>query len=145
MKRIRYVSQFSQEMSEEAIGDLATRASHRNSQLGITGFLLTSGRLFFQVLEGPDSQVDGLFEDIVADPRHKDVLLLDTELEITQRFFPSWSMRPFDLDHHADARLEPVRQMLVSILEKRQEIARLTRALEKAIWYEAAAGLAEGV
>ena len=106
--------------------------------------VLTSGRLFFQVLEGPDSQVDGLFEDIVADPRHKDVLLLDTELEIPQRFFPNWSMRPFDLDHHADARLEPVRQMLVAILEKRQEIARLTDAVEKAIWYEAAAGLAEG-
>jgi uncharacterized protein YejL (UPF0352 family) len=50
-------------------------------------------------------------------------------------------MRPFDLDRYSDDRLEPVRQMLVAILEKRQEIARLTRALEKAIWYEAAAGL----
>lgn len=64
----------------------------RNAQLGITGVLSTTGDRFLQVLEGRQGAVDGLFERIRMDPRHRDVRLLLHE-PIAFRLWPDWGMR----------------------------------------------------
>ena len=139
MKRIKYVSQFAKDLSREDIDHLIAQSADKNTRLDITGFLMTSGRVFLQLIEGPDAHIDDLFQTISKDDRHRDVLLLSYEVDVPQRLFPDWSMRKFDLDDDASERLTPVRQMLVTINDKRREIAKLTLDLERIIWQELAA------
>lgn len=140
MKRVKYVSQFAGHLSREDIDELVRRASEKNARLDITGILMSSGRVFFQVLEGPAAHVDMVYQSIVGDERHRDVLLLDAEDGVVERYFPDWSMRKFDLDDDSVARLEPVRKLLEQIVERRKELDLLTHNLEKAVWYELATG-----
>jgi len=141
MKRIRYVSQFAKDMSLEDIDGLIAGAAKKNARLDITGIIMSSGRIFFQVIEGPDAHIDDVYEYIVKDHRHRDVLLLDSETGVSERFFPDWSMKRIGLDDDSNERLAPVRAMLSTVIEKRKEVARLTNALERAVWLELAAAL----
>lgn len=138
MKRIKYVSRFTRDMGPADIDTLVRQAADSNRTLGITGILVTAGRLFFQVIEGPAPAIDDVFARIVADPRHTDVLVLSTEDAADGRHFPDWSMRRLALDAATSERLEPLREMLATIVEQRVRIARLTNALERAIWRELA-------
>lgn len=141
MKRVKYVSQWTRTMTSDEVSELARRAAVNNEQMGITGVLVTSGRVFFQVIEGPKAHIDELFHAIQQDPRHSDVLQLEVEEDISERFFPDWSMRQMNLDEHADERLLPVRALLRNIVDKRQELQRLTLNLERALWLELASFL----
>lgn len=62
-----------------------------NAGLNITGMLLYTDGSFFQVLEGPEAAVDGLFEKISSDPRHGKVVKIIRE-SIVARAFGEWSM-----------------------------------------------------
>ena len=53
-----------------------------------------------QVLEGPDDAVNGIFEKIKNDSRHKDVSVISRE-QIQSRQFPSWEMAFQNLDNPA--------------------------------------------
>jgi hypothetical protein len=53
MKRIKYVSRFAVPFREAELEELGMRAAKKNKGLDITGVLITSGGLFYQVLEGP--------------------------------------------------------------------------------------------
>jgi hypothetical protein len=141
MKRIRYVSQFARDMTRADIDDLVDRSAGNNARLGITGILMTSGRMFFQILEGPPEHVDRVFARIAADERHQDVLLLSAEEDAGDRYFPDWSMRKVDLDASADARMRPIREALRQIIEKRLEIDQLVHTLERAVWSELASAI----
>lgn len=141
MKRIRYVSQFAKEMTPEEIDALAAQAAEKNLRLGVTGLLLTSGRLFFQILEGPDEAVDELFDRIAADDRHRDVFLLGSETGVRERVFPDWSMRGFHLDRFADERMAPAREMLQGLMARRLETDEMMQELEQLVWGELAASL----
>jgi hypothetical protein len=53
--------------------------------------LLYVGQNFCQAMEGPRANVRGIFEDIAADSRHRDMhVVLETDSET--RDFPDWSM-----------------------------------------------------
>lgn len=71
-----------------AILDVARR---KNLRLGVTGALLYNGGGFAQVLEGPLPAIERIFESIQCDPRHGDVMVLDSG-PIEVRTFPAWSM-----------------------------------------------------
>jgi hypothetical protein len=141
MKRLKYVSQFAPDLDRPAVDALIARAAEQNATLGVTGILMTSGKLFYQVIEGPEAAIDALFGRIAADPRHQDVLLLDEETDVTERIFADWSLRKIDLDERADRRLEPIRELLVAVVEHRLVQERLTHALERALWNELASAL----
>ena len=68
----------------------------RNPDLGITGILCQSGDIFMQVLEGGRGPVNQLYNHIVRDDRHKDVVVLHYE-EIAERRFASWTMGQVNL------------------------------------------------
>jgi hypothetical protein len=67
-------------------------ARPHNMQRGITGLLLASDTLFVQFLEGPREAVRALFKRIQRDPRHKCVVELMREADVTDRLYADWSM-----------------------------------------------------
>ena len=77
------------------------RAISRRMPLGVTGLLCHADDWFVQVLEGGRSAVNGLYNTLVRDPRHREVTLLAYS-EISERRFAGWSMGQVNL-----ARLNP--------------------------------------
>ncbi len=134
LKRVHYVSRWARDLSSDELDALVADAAARNRELGLTGILLTSGRLFMQVLEGPVEAVDHVLGRIVADPRHTDVLVLGEEMD-GARVFPDWAMERVALED-ADERLEPLRALLEAISAQRAIIGRLAGVLERAAWRE---------
>ena len=66
-------------------------ARRNNAHLGITGALLFNRGCFAQVLEGPQDNVERVFEEISCDLRHKDLAILEIA-PVETRSFPDWSM-----------------------------------------------------
>lgn len=115
VKRITYVSRFARPLTGETVTALAEDSRRRNEMEGVTGVLLVTGGIFFQIIEGDDDVVDALFLRIEEDSRHCDVIRLATETDLTERAFPGWSMRVFDLDRSPDELTQPFRR-IVSVL-----------------------------
>ncbi len=134
LKRMKYVSRYARSLSAADVVHLAESASRKNAKIGVTGVLMTSGGIFFQIIEGPPEAVDGLWAAIQRDPRHTDVLLLSSEEGVRRRLFPDWGMRAMDLDAEAGDRLEPLKAILSAVLAQRQVMDNLSTVLERAVW-----------
>jgi len=133
LKRIKYVSRFSRPMNPQDLKELERVSELNNRERGLTGVLLSSAGLFFQVIEGPRESVDILWAALQRDARHRDLLLLGTEEgEGLVREFPGWHMRAVDLDAKEDPRLEPLRAILQIVLRQAQSLSDLTAVLERA-------------
>jgi len=133
LKRIKYVSRFSRPMTPGDLRELERVSEINNRERGLTGVLLSSAGLFFQVVEGPEESVDTLWAALQRDTRHRDLLLLGVEEgESLAREFPTWSMRAVDLDAREDPRLEPLRAILQMVLRQAQSLFDLTAVLERA-------------
>lgn len=83
------------------IDSILAQSRAHNPALGITGILCHGGNVFMQVLEGGRDTVNHLYNDIVRDARHHDVVVLHYE-EITERRFSGWTMGQVNL-----ARINP--------------------------------------
>lgn len=142
MKRIKYVSEFSRELEPADIAALEEQCIRNNQKIGVTGVLMVSGNLFFQVIEGPEDKVDKLYESILDDDRHTRILKLADERDVKERLFPDWAMKVVSLDRSRAERLEPLHALLQTIVEQKQTVTRLTNVLERAIWSELAYGSA---
>jgi blue light- and temperature-responsive anti-repressor len=66
-------------------------ARANNTQAGVTGALLYNAGNFAQVLEGPLHSVEHIFEAIQRDPRHSEVIVVQSGPAV-EREFPEWSM-----------------------------------------------------
>ena len=86
-----YSSVASSIFSEDDLPELLAAARRANAKRHVTGMLAYINGNFLQVIEGDDDVIDGLFNKIKGDPRHKRVLLLARE-PITARYFSDWSM-----------------------------------------------------
>jgi hypothetical protein len=86
-----YVSVASRPFGQQDLVELLESARADNAKLGITGLLLFRDGAFMQALEGPKSQVTGLFEKIKEDERH-DCVIVVYEGPIESRSFPDWYM-----------------------------------------------------
>lgn len=78
------------EVTEELQNILAASRAN-NARAGITGALLYSAGNFAQVLEGPLASIEQTFELIQRDPRHSEVVVIQSGPAET-RDFPEWSM-----------------------------------------------------
>ncbi len=78
------------EVTEQLQGILASSRVN-NGRVGITGALLYSAGNFAQVLEGPLSSIEQTFEMIQRDPRHSEVVVIQSG-PTAARDFPEWSM-----------------------------------------------------
>lgn len=91
MVRLLYASRVAEALTPEAVDAIVAVSRKDNPSHGITGLLCYSGDIFMQVLEGGRDAVNQLYRSISADPRHRDVVLLQYE-EITERRFAGWTM-----------------------------------------------------
>lgn len=91
--RLLYASRSTSEIDDALLSTILERSGRYNTEYGITGILCTypQGKVFLQALEGGREAVNALYANIVRDPRHHDVTLLDYA-EITERRFSSWRM-----------------------------------------------------
>ena len=86
-----YASTSLHEFDKPELLILLTKARAANARLGITGMLLCETNNFFQVLEGPESAVVSLFDQISGDKRHRGVVRIIQE-PIAARSFGDWTM-----------------------------------------------------
>lgn len=93
MKTVFYVS----EKTPAALADpghavaIVSVAKARNPPLAVTGALMSAGRYFAQVLEGPDEAVDALMASIRKDDRHHRIIVL-REGALDRRVFSDWGL-----------------------------------------------------
>ena len=76
---------------DRAVQEIVATARSRNAASGITGALVCTSNHFAQILEGPHAEIDALMRSIEFDPRHANVVVLDTN-PIAQRIFTNWTM-----------------------------------------------------
>ena len=72
--------------------EILTKSRSNNPAVGVTGNLIYHADLFLQLLEGPSLAVQKLYETILADSRHSDIVKLRDET-FSRRLFASWAMR----------------------------------------------------
>ena len=72
--------------------NILTKSRAKNPSVGITGNLVYHADLFLQLLEGPHLAVHKLYEKILADNRHSDIIKLRDE-SFNRRLFASWAMK----------------------------------------------------
>jgi Sensors of blue-light using FAD len=94
--RLLYASHSSKPVTPEVLESILEQSRKHNPALGITGILCQSGDTFMQVLEGGRTAVNLLYNDIVRDARHKNVVVLHYE-EAAQRRFANWTMGQVNL------------------------------------------------
>jgi adenylate cyclase len=135
VKRIRYVSRFESPLSEADIQAIGEQSQRNNERLGLTGLLMASGGLFYQVLEGPAEAVDEVYRKIVEDGRHTDLLLLSTETG-ADRQFPKWSMETINLDAASHVRLFPLKALIMAVFEQTRLAEQMMWAIERTIQHE---------
>lgn len=97
--RLLYASRAVDTLDEKLIEAIVDQSRQNNAEYGITGILCAHPRnaIFLQAIEGARASVNGLYGNIVRDPRHRDVLLLDYS-EIEERRFAGWRMGSIDLN-----------------------------------------------
>ena len=135
-KRITYVSRFSKPMDERELQALGEAAAEKNQQNDTTGFLMVSGGLFYQVLEGPEEKVDEIYAAIAADDRHTDLLLLRSKEDVSGRLYPDWSMKTINLDAASHVRLLPVKALVKAVYEQQRLIDNMIWAIERTVHHE---------
>ena len=72
--------------------EILTKSRSNNPAIGITGNLIYHSDLFLQLLEGPPLAVHKLYQTILADNRHADIVNLCDET-FNRRLFASWAMK----------------------------------------------------
>jgi FAD-dependent sensor of blue light len=94
--RLLYASRSPKAIESEVIESILAQSRKHNPELGITGILCQGGDVYLQVLEGGRRAVNQLYNRIVQDKRHEDVVLLHFE-EVTERRFAGWTMGQVNL------------------------------------------------
>ena len=96
--RLLYASRAVEPIDAKMLESILEESRSYNRKRGITGMLCSyeEGNGFLQVLEGSREEINRLYNTIVQDDRHTDVVLLAYE-EITERKFANWRMGRIDL------------------------------------------------
>ena len=136
LKRIHYISSFVKDMSDNEIKVLASQAAQNNVENDITGVLMAKGGVFFQIIEGPEENIDRLFTNILKDPRHEKIVTLGIQIGDLKRLFPNWHMKEINLDTTTSVRLQPVRAIIDAVHAQATIIENLTEALAASAWAE---------
>ena len=136
LKRINYISSFVKDMSNDDIEEIARQAAKKNAENDITGVLMAKGEVFFQIIEGPEENIDGLFTNILKDPRHEKVITLGIQVGDLKRLFPNWHMKEINLDKNTSERLQPMRAIIDAVHAQAAIIENLTEALAASAWAE---------
>jgi adenylate cyclase len=127
MKRLTYISRFSRNLTSAEIEKIGKISQQNNQARNITGVLLCLGGMFFQILEGEAEDIDEIYTRILDDPRHTDILCLKSEINVTERLFPKWSMQTIDLEQNTDLIIQPIKTLLATITESHGILEKYTQ------------------
>lgn len=94
--RLLYVSSAVSLEDEGATHSILDSARQHNIEHGITGILCYGGGIYLQALEGGRQAVNELYNMILRDKRHHEVVLLHYS-EIKERRFGGWTMGQVNL------------------------------------------------
>jgi hypothetical protein len=97
IQQIVYYSISDTLIDEKTITDILEPSRVNNSKKNITGCLLYHDKVFLQLLEGEQKEVEKLYKTIKKDIRHSNVTLIIEE-DINKRMFPGWSMAFHEFD-----------------------------------------------
>jgi hypothetical protein len=89
---LSYVSDAAEEFGILSLMQMVDKASRRNKALNVTGVLSFDNGRFGQILEGKPKDVEAVWELILKDSRHTNVVSLGMK-KINTRRFANWSMR----------------------------------------------------
>ena len=91
LKHVIYISRPTH-FDHMVLDNILMTSRSNNLEVGVTGNLVCHSDLFLQMLEGPSKAVQRLYEKILADDRHADIVKLrDAKSEL--RLFRAWAMR----------------------------------------------------
>lgn len=133
IKRLAYISHISPEVTLADIQAIGENSQIHNQNAGITGVLLCTSQLFFQIIEGEAHYVDRLFESILADPRHYDVVRIHTEDHVCTRQFPDWSMEVFDLEVKEQGIFIAIQMFLRHLVDIQNQLGHYVQPAVKAL------------
>ena len=91
LERLVYRSKATNEIGSLALFNLLNEARKKNEQLSITGHLIFDGEFFTQWIEGPAASLESLWQSLLKDDRHNEIILV-SRTPIEQRRFAEWSM-----------------------------------------------------
>ena len=74
------------------VGSILMQSRRNNARRRLSGGLYYADGCFFQVLEGRQDEVEALYARLQADPRHRDLRVLDRR-EIPEPAFRAWAMK----------------------------------------------------
>jgi hypothetical protein len=134
MKRVRYISRFSADLKPQDIDQIVATSHQNNPKRKVTGMLVASGDLFYQLLEGPKEEIDSLYALISKDPRHEQVLLLESEVGNFERICPDWAMQKVDLSLKSAAETAPITALLEMICVQRRMAEKALKTLDEYTW-----------
>lgn len=103
-----YVSKRRNNLSDrQIIDEIVLPSGLKNRRLDITGVLWFSNTRFLQIIEGPRTAVESVFESILNDDRHLDIDSI-SKGPISNRSFTRWRMRalPGEQDRFIDELVE---------------------------------------
>ncbi len=90
--QLAYVSSSRLPLDETTLSDILETSVRNNARDKITGILMYSDEIFFQVLEGDQAAVENCyFQRICHDRRHKNLSLMWTDQD-ESRTFSEWAM-----------------------------------------------------
>lgn len=108
---IIYRSHISKETSESEVQRFIDKANRRNLESEVTGILLFDGAHFLQLLEGPEDEVESIYQTICDDKRHFTLIELLRDYS-TERHFGKVGMELFDLRNYESSKV------LAAVLER---------------------------
>ncbi|MEX2395621.1 MAG: BLUF domain-containing protein, partial [Balneolales bacterium] len=121
MIRLTYISHKKDFVTDGDVKKLISDAAASNKKKDITGLLIISGKIFYQILEGEEKQVLDLFNKKLShDKRYANIVLIKQGL-ISKREYSGWSMREVNLNDAITP--SPIKNMLEELSTKVMEDA----------------------
>ncbi len=112
---------------DDVVDEIVLPAMARNRRLDVTGCIWFNRVHFLQVLEGNESAVRAIFDDIRVDPRHHTIDLLTAEI-IPMRNFERFNMRAITSDAPAS-----VQDLIERAVLRKAEPTRVIEGLEQLV------------
>ena len=91
LKHVIYISRPTH-FDHIVLENILTASRSNNPKIGVTGNLIYHSDLFLQMLEGPHLAVGKLYETILSDNRHADIVKLRDE-HFNRRLYATWAMK----------------------------------------------------
>lgn len=108
MIRVMYTSSSIKDLSDQELEDILEKSRKNNNAKKVTGLLIVKGRTFLQCLEGEEADVSYIYNKILNDNRHTNIIdLVDENIE--ERLFPEWSMGYKNIKYLTDYKSDKIK------------------------------------